>query len=218
MKKEVLMKYSAMILAAGSGERCGLGYNKLLYQFKDGETILEKSVKAFERQKDCEQIVLVISQRDETHIYDLFKDRVEYVLGGATRQDSSLNGLSAVKCEYVMIHDGARPYVSDEEIQACASKLDSCDACLLMVPAKETIKVVENGKVITTPKRETLMIAQTPQCFKTSLIQSCTIKAKAEGIAVTDDASIIEACSDTPVEIVLGSYANIKVTTPEDLQ
>lgn len=212
------MKYSAMILAAGSGERCGLGYNKLLYQFKDGETILEKSVKAFERQKDCEQIVLVISQRDETHIYDLFKDRVEYVLGGATRQDSSLNGLSAVKCEYVMIHDGARPYVSDEEIQACASKLDSCDACLLMVPAKETIKVVENGKVIRTPKRETLMIAQTPQCFKTSLIQSCTIKAKAEGIAVTDDASIIEACSDTPVEIVLGSYANIKVTTPEDLQ
>lgn len=212
------MKYSAMILAAGSGERCGLGYNKLLYKFEDGETILEKSVKAFERHKDCVQIILVISQKDKVQIQELFKDRVDYVLGGATRQDSSLNGLSAVKCEYVMIHDGARPYVSDEEIQACAEKLEVCDACLLMVPAKETIKVVENGKVVTTPKRETLMIAQTPQCFKTSLIKSCTMKAKAEGLAVTDDASIIEACSDTPVEVVVGSYANIKVTTPEDLQ
>lgn len=212
------MKYSAMILAAGSGERCGLGYNKLLYKFEDGETILEKSVKAFERHIDCVQIILVISQKDKVQIQELFKDRVDYVLGGATRQDSSLNGLSAVKCEYVMIHDGARPYVSDEEIQACAEKLEVCDACLLMVPAKETIKVVENGRVVTTPKRETLMIAQTPQCFKTSLIKSCTMKAKAEGLAVTDDASIIEACSDTPVEVVIGSYANIKVTTPEDLQ
>lgn len=212
------MKYSAMILAAGSGERCGLGYNKLLYKFTDGETILEKSVKAFERQMDCVQIILVISSKDKVQIQELFKDRVDYVLGGATRQDSSLNGLSAVTSEYVMIHDGARPYVSDEEIQACAEKLEVCDACLLMVPAKETIKVVENGKVVTTPKRETLMIAQTPQCFKTSLIKSCTMKAKAEGIAVTDDASIIEACSDTPVEVVVGSYANIKVTTPEDLQ
>lgn len=212
------MKYSAMILAAGSGERCGLGYNKLLYKFEDGETILEKSVKAFERHIDCVQIILVISQKDKVQIQELFKDRVDYVLGGATRQDSSLNGLSAVKCEYVMIHDGARPYVSDEEIQACAEKLEVCDACLLMVAAKETIKVVENGRVVTTPKRETLMIAQTPQCFKTSLIKSCTMKAKAEGLAVTDDASIIEACSDTPVEVVIGSYANIKVTTPEDLQ
>lgn len=212
------MKYSAMILAAGSGERCGLGYNKLLYKFKDGETILEKSVLAFERQKDCTQIVLVISQRDEAQIRELFKDRVEYVLGGATRQDSSLNGLSAVTNEYVMIHDGARPYVSETEIQACASKLESCDACLLMVPAKETIKVVENGCVVNTPNRERLMIAQTPQCFKTSLIKSCTLKAKAEGIAVTDDASIIEACCDTRVEVVLGGYANSKVTTPEDLQ
>lgn len=211
------MKYSAMILAAGSGERCGLGYNKLLYKFEDGETILEKSVKAFERHKDCVQIILVISQKDKVQIQELFKDRVDYVLGGATRQDSSLNGLSVVKCEYVMIHDGARPYVSGEEIQACAEKLEVCDACLLMVPAKETIKVVENGKVVTTPKRETLMIAQTPQCFKTSLIKSCTMKAKAEGLAVTDDASIIEACSDTPVEVVVGSYTNIKVTTPEDL-
>lgn len=212
------MKYSVMILAAGSGERCGLGYNKLLYKFKDGETILEKSVQVFERQKDCMQIVLVISPKDEAQIRELFKDRVEYVLGGATRQDSSLNGLSAVKCDYVMIHDGARPYVSEKEIQACAKRLETCDACLLMVPAKETIKVVENGRVVNTLKRETLMMAQTPQCFKTSLIQACTLKAKAEGLAVTDDASIVEACSDTAVEVVIGSYTNRKVTTREDLQ
>lgn len=212
------MKYSAMILAAGSGERCGLGYNKLLYKLNDGETILEKSVHAFKRQKNCVQIILVINPKDEKQMRELFKDHVEYVYGGAARQDSSLNGLSAVTCEYVMIHDGARPYVSDEEIQACEKRLETCDACLLMVPAKETIKVVENGTVINTLKRETLMIAQTPQCFKTSLIKACTIKARDEGLSVTDDASIVEACSDTPVEAVIGSYANIKVTTPEDLQ
>ena len=89
------MKYSAMILAAGSGQRCGLGYNKLLYRFEDGETILEKSVRAFERQADCEQIILVISEGDEEIIRSLFGNRVEYVYGGASRQDSSLNGLAA---------------------------------------------------------------------------------------------------------------------------
>lgn len=212
------MKYSAMILAAGSGQRCGLGYNKLLYQFDDGETIVEKSVKAFERQADCDQIVLVINPCDEEVIRSILKDRVEYVYGGDTRQDSSLNGLHAIRHEYVMIHDGARPYVSDEEIQACAKRLMTCDACLLMVAAKDTIKVVENQRVVTTPKRESLMLALTPQCFKTSLIKECTQKAKERKVSVSDDASIVELLSDTAVEVVMGSYANIKITTLEDLK
>lgn len=212
------MKYSAMILAAGSGQRCGFGYNKLLYRFEDGETILEKNVRAFERQADCAQIVLVISEGDEEIIRSLFGNRVEYVYGGASRQDSSLNGLAAVCYDYVMIHDGARPYVSDEEIQACAKRLETCDACLLMVPAKDTIKVVEKGQVMSTLKRESLMIALTPQCFKTALIKECTQKAKRDGAVVTDDASIVEMYGDRPVEVVCGSYANIKITTPDDLK
>ncbi|HAH94349.1 MAG TPA: 2-C-methyl-D-erythritol 4-phosphate cytidylyltransferase, partial [Dielma fastidiosa] len=92
------------------------------------------------------------------------------------------------------------------------------DACLLMVPAKDTIKVVEKGQVMSTLKRESLMIALTPQCFKTALIKECTQKAKRDGAVVTDDASIVEMYGDRPVEVVCGSYANIKITTPDDLK
>lgn len=217
MSLVIKMKFSAVILGAGSGTRCGLGYNKLLHQ-SVGKTILEQTVEVFENKKECDQIVLVISQKDEAIMKEIFQDRVTYVIGGATRLDSSVNGVAMVNNEYCMIHDGARPYVSHQEIDDCLHALEIYDACLLMVPVKDTIKVVENSKVVSTPNRSTLMAALTPQCFKTTLIRQCLKQAQLDQGVFSDDASVVEAYSDVDIHVVEGSYANIKITTKEDLR
>lgn len=210
------MKYSAVILAAGSGERVGLGYNKLLYMLKN-QTMIETTVEVFEQDEDCQEIVLVISKKDEEVMHNLFKERVKFVFGGTTRQESSYNGVNVVKTEYVMIHDGARPYVSMQELERCKEGLEESDACLLMVPVKDTIKRVVDGRVEETFDRSTLMAALTPQCFKTTLIQTCLKKAITSHTVFYDDASVVEKLSDVKVKAILGEYANIKITTKEDL-
>lgn len=208
--------YSAVILAAGSGTRLGLGYNKLLYKIDD-KTIIEKTVNVFKKDIDCKEIILVISKDDEYSMKKLFGNSVIYTFGGATRQQSSYNGVSQVNEEFVMIHDGARPYVSLKELEGCKQCLKENDACLLMVPVKDTIKFVENGIVKTTPNRNNLMAALTPQCFKTNLIKECLEKAMNSTETFSDDASVVEKMSNTSVHVVLGEYSNIKITTKEDL-
>ena len=208
--------YSAVILAAGSGTRLGLGYNKLLYEI-DGKTIIERTVNVFKKDYDCKEIILVISKNDEYSMKKLFENTVKYVYGGATRQESSYNGVNQATYEHVMIHDGARPYVSPKELDACKKALETSDACLLMVPVKDTIKFVENGVVKTTPNRSNLMAALTPQCFKTSLIKKCLEKAMNSTETFSDDASVVEKMSNIEVHVVLGEYSNIKITTKEDL-
>lgn len=208
--------YSAVILAAGSGSRVGLGYNKLLYEI-DGKTIIEKTVNVFKKDSDCAEIILVISKDDEYSMKKIFENTVKYVYGGDTRQESSYNGVSQAVNDIVMIHDGARPYVTQKELNACKEKMQECDACLLMVPVKDTIKFVEDGIVKTTPNRNNLMAALTPQCFKTILIQECLEKAMKSSETFSDDASVVEKMSSIPVQVVFGEYSNIKITTKEDL-
>ena len=181
------------------------------------ELEIEKTVDVFEKDIDCKEIVLVISKNDEPVMKDLFGNRVLYVFGGATRQESSYNGVSHASQEIVMIHDGARPYVSQKELDACKKKMLECDACLLMVPVKDTIKVVKDGIVVNTPNRNTLMAALTPQVFKKQLICDCLEKAMHSTETFSDDASVVEKMSDIPVHVVIGEYSNIKITTKEDL-
>ena len=183
----------------------------------DDQTIIEKTVSVFEKDNDCKEIILVISRNDEEVMKDIFKNRVSYAFGGSTRQESSYNGVSHASEEIVMIHDGARPYVSQKELDACKNEMKENDACLLMVPVKDTIKVVKNGIVETTPNRSTLMAALTPQCFKKSLICDCLERAMHSTETFSDDASVVEKMSDVPVHVVLGEYSNIKITTKEDL-
>lgn len=212
------MKYSALIVAAGSGSRMGLGYNKLLYTFDDGVTIIEKTVDIFLNDQRCTQIVMVISEEDREVFTKLFQDQpVQFVQGGAARQDSVYNGLQVVKEDHVLIHDGARPWLPKECIDRILDKLEEVHACLLMVPVKDTVKEVRDGKVTITLKRSDLRLAQTPQAFLTSLIKEGYECAKHKNVEVTDDASIIELCTNESVYEVEGSYDNIKVTTKEDL-
>lgn len=212
------MDYTALVVAAGSGSRVGLGYNKLLYKFENGRTILEETVSIFMNDERCTQIIVVASSDDmETFTRLCGCGKVVFVLGGETRQQSVYNGLKAVKEDYVLIHDGARPWLSMECIDRILDTLKIHPACLLTVPVKDTIKEVRDGFVVQTFKRADLKQAQTPQAFDTNLIIKCYEKAMRTGVQATDDAQIVETCSDVAVCDVEGSYENIKVTTMEDL-
>lgn len=213
------MEYSVVIVAAGSGSRMGLGYNKMLFQLKNGHTILEETVLKFYDDKRCKQVIVVASDYDLETFQTLFKDKnIEFTQGGKTRQDSVYQGLKKVKQEYVFIHDGARPWISKDCINRIVEVLETKEACLLMMPVKDTIKVVEDGKVINTPKRSTLYLAQTPQAFVTKKIIKAYDRAYEKGIQATDDAQIMELCGDCEVYMVEGSYENMKVTTKEDIE
>ncbi|MFQ6792365.1 MAG: 2-C-methyl-D-erythritol 4-phosphate cytidylyltransferase [Thomasclavelia sp.] len=211
------MDYSVIVLCAGKGSRSGLSYNKMLYRFND-KTVYEMTMANFISDERCKQIVVVTKEDELKQIKDLVTDqRITYVFGGQERQDSVYNGLQAVSQDIVLIHDGARPYLKKENIDSLLTCLESNDACLLTVPVKDTIKLCQDGKVVETLPRPKLMQAQTPQAFKTELIKKCYQRAKDQSYQATDDASLVERFGNQSVIAVLGSYENIKITTPEDL-
>ena len=213
------MKYSAVIVAAGVGQRMKLGFNKAYAKLSTGKTIIETTVEVFLQDPDCKQIVLVTDMEDPySKQLSAQYGRLVVARGGATRQESVYSGLKGTLCDYVLIHDGARPYVSLELIERIKMALETEKAALLAISSKDTVKRVKDGYVLETYPRSELMLAQTPQGFETDLILECYKKAKKEGYLATDDASLVEYYSDVPVMIVEGSPSNFKITTPDDLR
>lgn len=211
------MEYSVIILCAGNGSRTGLSYNKIFHKI-NGKTVYEQTIDSFLNDQQCQQIIVVTKKSELSAFRKIVNNtKITYVIGGKERQDSVYQGLQVVNSPYVMIHDGARPFVEKKEIVALLNCLHSHDACLLMVPVKDTIKQVKDGKVVKTLARETLMQAQTPQAFTTELIKEAYQKAKDTNYLATDDASLVELFSDTNVYVIIGSYQNKKITTIEDL-
>ena len=211
------MKYSAVIVAAGMGSRMGLGYNKVYHKIGD-KTILEMTTDVFRNDPDCGQIVIVTDASDYLEkITTRMPGMITLAKGGDTRQQSVTNGLQAVLYDVVMIHDGARPYLHQESLDALKKAMETEQAACLMVPCKDTIKVLEGDYISYTPERSTLAAAQTPQVFRTDVILKCMETAQQEGFTGTDDASVAEYCG-IPVKAVTGTYDNIKITTPEDLK
>lgn len=211
------MNYSAIVLCAGKGSRSGLTYNKMLYRFKN-KTVYEMTMDIFLNDERCKQIVVVTKEEELDDLKKLISSKkIDYVFGGKERQDSVYNGLQVVKEDYVLIHDGARPYLKKENIDDILECLNKNNACLLVVPVKDTIKVCMDGNIVKTLPREQLVQAQTPQAFKTELIKRCYQKGKDENYIATDDASLVEYFENIEVKAVLGSYSNIKITTPDDL-
>ncbi|NLH62648.1 MAG: 2-C-methyl-D-erythritol 4-phosphate cytidylyltransferase [Erysipelotrichaceae bacterium] len=213
------MEYSALIVAAGNGSRMKLGFNKVYAKLSSGEMILEKTVNVFMQDPECCQVIVVTDAKEyRHHMTERFSGRVVLCAGGKTRQESVNSGLQAVIGDIVMIHDGARPYLSLENLNDLKKAMETEQACLLTVPCKDTIKKIENGYVKETYERSSLAAAQTPQAFNTELILQCMEKALAEGFVGTDDASLVERYSDVRIKAIEGSYENIKITTPEDLK
>lgn len=213
------MNYTALIVAAGKGTRTGLGYNKMFYVLKKYQmTVLEKTTKLFLEDDRCKQVVIVTNPVDmKDVVLGHENEKIVHVNGGARRQDSVFQGLMATSEDVVLIHDGARPWLEIDNVNLILEAMETEKAAILAVKLKDTIKVVKDGYIHHTIDREQLMSAQTPQAFKTDMIIECYIKAKNEGIFATDDAQIVELCSDVKIKVIEGSYLNNKITTKDDI-
>ncbi len=216
------MKVGVIIAAAGSGTRMGGEDNKVLLPL-DGKPVLEHSLECFSSMDEVSELIVVTRDCDQEAINKLVKERVSHkktrvVLGGAQRQDSVYLGLKALALdtEWVIIHDGARPYITPNLVRKGLKGVYEHQAVGIAVPVKDTIKKVRNGLVIETPPRSELWAMQTPQIFAYDLVLEAHDKAKEDGIIATDDCALLEALGH-PVYIVEGDYSNIKITTPEDL-
>ena len=214
------MNYSVCLLAAGKGSRTKLDYNKVFYKLNEKETVLDKSISIFKKDPDCQQIVLVCAAYEHEYVESLYgKDsQICIVDGGATRQESVYNGLQQVTSEYVWIHDGARPFLQTKDMEQLKAALQTESACLLMIASTDTVKQVQDGYVVQTWDRAQMYRAQTPQCFKTSLIKECHEIEKQENKIATDDAQLVEWYSNEPIRVIEGDPGNIKITHPNDLK
>jgi len=219
-------KAIALIPAAGMGKRMGASTNKQYLQL-NGMPIVARTISVFEQSPLIDAIYLVIPAEEipycRKHVVEAwgFRKIAAVVPGGRERQNSVMNGLTAMR-EYVsdddvvLIHDGVRPLVTGNMLSESITTATLHDGALIAVPVKDTIKTVRNGVVIDTPLRESLWQAQTPQSFRFGKIFNAHLSAELEGFYGTDDASLIERTGGE-VHIIRGDYRNIKITTPEDM-
>jgi len=218
------MKTGALIAAAGKGLRMRGRVKKPFIPLK-GIPLLYYTLKTFEEFEGVENIYLVLDEADFEYCmgeiiqkYGI-KKVSQLVSGGERRQDSVWNGLRAMNghCDIVIVHDGARPFISTEILQRLMAAMKDAQAVVTAIPALDTIKRVDGtGIVVDTLQRNTLFHIQTPQGFRYDLIQEAYRRAFEEGIEGTDDAYFVERMG-MPVKVIEGSSFNIKITTPEDI-
>ncbi len=241
----------AIVLAAGMGKRMQSSTAKQ-YLLLGGKPILYYSLKAFE-ESTAHEIVLVVGKDDIDYCKESilkeynFKKVCHVIEGGKERYHSVYNGLKEIKsADYVLIHDGVRPFVTVEIIEDTIKNLEYHGACVVGVPNKDTIKLVNREGIVTeTPDRNKIWSVQTPQAFSYDIImqayfmimdgmaynrkkenglnkvtdKNCSEKLKKDisGINITDDAMVVEHTMHYPIKMIMGSYRNIKITTPEDI-
>ncbi len=225
-----------LIPAAGMGKRMGSEWqrqgqgprNKLLLTLLE-QPLLAWTLRAAAAAASIEWIGIVGQPLDWPDFKEILASLslskpVALILGGETRQDSVYNGLQALPPEatQVLIHDGARCLATPELFDRCAAALETCEGLIAAVPVKDTIKIVSAASVgaaamiESTPDRDRLWAAQTPQGFSVPQLKQCHEQGRQQGLAVTDDAALFEHLG-LPVQIVLGEETNLKVTTPVDL-
>lgn len=216
-------KFTAIVLAAGSGKRMQQDEPKQYMKIK-GKPLMVYCLETFQESKVTD-IVLVVSpgdidkvQREIVERYHISKVRA-IVEGGEERYNSVYSGLKAVTDGYVLIHDCARAFLNIDIIHRCMSAVTLYEACAVGMPSKDTIKLTDtHRKVLSTPDRSCAWIVQTPQCFEYDLIRKSYDKIiQSADTSITDDAMIVEKVSNHDVHMIEGSYFNIKITTPEDV-
>jgi 2-C-methyl-D-erythritol 4-phosphate cytidylyltransferase len=211
----------AVIVAAGRGTRMGTAESKQ-YLLLQGKPIIVHTLEVFQQHELISEIVLVTGEEDIERCREWIQayklDKVTAVVsGGAERQHSVYRGLLKLGTKWVMVHDGVRPFVHPREIEACYERARQIGASVLAVPVKDTIKQVDSGgKVLSTPDRQSLWAIQTPQTFRLSDLLEAYEAAARDGFLGTDDSSLAERAGIS-VSVVEGSYRNIKITTPDDL-
>ena len=217
-------KYTAIVLAAGSGKRMNSKVHKQYLIIQD-RPVLYYSLKAFE-DSAVDEIVLVVGKGEEKFCRKEIVDKYgiskvkAIVEGGKERYHSVFEGLKQTSdADYVLIHDGARPFVNQDIIRRCMQEVQKYQACVVGMPVKDTIKIAdEEGFAKQTPDRKNVWMIQTPQTFSYALIyEAYEEMLKTEDTAITDDAMVLERIKGKKSKLIEGSYRNIKITTPEDL-
>lgn len=218
-----LASVGVVIPAAGQGARMGAGVNK---QFLDlrGRPVLAHTLKVFQESPLVSEIVVVGAGADVEQLRELVQrydfGKVKAIpVGGAERQESVYAGLKALSdtIHTVVVHDGARPLLTLEELHRFLEEAEGNVAAIMAVPLKDTVKCVNpEGLVLETPERQTLRTIQTPQVFVRRLLQEAHQKAAVEGFRGTDDATLLE-WAGYPVRVLPGTEENIKITTRQDL-
>lgn len=219
------MKCTAIVLAAGQGKRMNSSVQKQFLMLK-GKPLLYYSLACFQKSKDIEDIILVTGKECidfcKQEIIELygFTKVSKVVAGGKERYDSVYAGLCACEdTDYVFIHDGARPFVTEEIISRAKDAVLEFQACIVGMPSKDTVKIADADQMVKeTPNRSTVWNIQTPQAFSYALIKEAHEIARTQNMeAITDDAMVVETYKNAPVRLVEGAYENIKITTPEDI-
>lgn len=217
-------KYAAIVLAAGSGKRMNSKVHKQYLIIQD-RPVLYYSLKAFE-DSAVDEIVLAVGKGEEKFCRKEIVDKYgiskvkAIVEGGKERYHSVFEGLKQTSdADYVLIHDGARPFVNQDIIRRCMQEVQKYQACVVGMPVKDTIKIAdEEGYAKQTPDRKNVWMIQTPQTFSYALIyEAYEEMLKTEDTAITDDAMVLERIKGKKSKLIEGSYRNIKITTPEDL-
>ena len=216
------MNTSVVIVCAGNSTRMG-GVNKILLPLGE-RLVIGVTMQAFQKCESIGEIIIVAREsdipaiREEADKAGITKLK-ECTTGGATRQESVINGIRCISkgIQLVAIHDGARPLVKPEHIEKVIKDASVFGGATLGVPVKDTIKTVDGGLIIDTPPRSSLYITQTPQIFKRDLYFEGVDFALEHGLDFTDDCQLVEAIGGK-VAMTVGDYTNIKITTPEDIK
>jgi 2-C-methyl-D-erythritol 4-phosphate cytidylyltransferase len=218
MKENVV----AIVPAAGLGTRFGPGTNKPFHSLL-GKPLIVWSLEVFEALDEISEVIPVLKEQDMeagVEIFDRYNlSKVKRIApGGKERQDSVYHGLKLLKgkADMVLIHDGARPLVDSGMVRTAIRSVPGCDGVITGVPVKDTIKEVWDGMVKSTLRRDTIWSIQTPQVFRYDSLMKAYQKAMEEEFYSTDDAALLERAG-RKVRVIMGSYSNIKVTTPEDV-
>lgn len=231
---------TAIILAAGSGSRMKSAVAKQ-FMLLDGRPLIWYALHAVEVSDIIDDCILVTGAEDIDYVKIEIVEKFGFtkvdkiVAGGAERYLSVGNALDVVangeqkvlnRDGFVFIHDGARPFLTEEILRNTYEAVQQFHACVAAMPVKDTVKIADGeGFAVSTPERKLVWAVQTPQVFDTALIVEAYAKLREQqeelnrkGILVTDDASVVELFTDQKVKLVEGSYENIKVTTPEDIR
>ena len=208
----------AVVLAAGNGTRMGIDKSKLLIDI-GGKTVIERSVAVFENMAEIDEIIVVCRECDVEIFSKLLpQENITFVIGGKTRQESVKNAVETIDdCDYIIIHDGARPLVTPETVVKTLDEAQIRKAAATGVYVKDTVKVVdENLNIVGTPNRKNLVLIQTPQIFDFATYKQALKKAEEEGRDYTDDCQLVENIG-VECGVVIGEYENIKITTKGDV-
>lgn len=219
------MKSTAIVLAAGQGKRMNSKVQKQFLLIK-GKPVLYYSLSCFQNSREIEEIIVVTGKdsinfckQEIIEAYGFSKVKA-VISGGRERYDSVYAGVCACEdSDYVFIHDGARPFLTEDMIRRGKEAVLASGACVIGMPSKDTIKIAdENGMVASTPSRSLVWNIQTPQIFSYTAIREAYERARQQNMAdITDDAMVMERFGNMKIKLVEGSYENIKITTPEDI-